>query len=325
MAIDLSVIIVNWNTRDLLGQCLSSLVQRSNEVQIEIIVVDNGSDDGSGDYVAASFPHVRLIRNRDNRGFAVANNQGMIAATGRNILFLNSDTVVNQGALKAMVEFLDSTLDAGACSCRLSGEDGKLQRNVRRFPTFSAMLYRYTVLKYFGLFKSARAAYRTRDFSYDEVATVDEVTGAVLAVKRSVLERVGGMDENLKLYFEETDLCRRMQQVAVKTYFIPQGVVTHLGGGSCRRLPSYRIEAMFFKSLFYYFRKHEGRGRTFLFSCVFKPGLYLYMLCETLLNLGSAGLSRLLRLGNGRVLRQYERSRHAFLFLVKCGFGVLFY
>ena len=148
MSIDLSIIIVNWNTRQLLEQCLSSLSKCADGVQREVIVVDNGSDDDSVRCLAQHFPEVQLIRNNTNRGFAAANNQGLAIAKGRNILFLSSDTRVVEGALRAMVELLNNRPDAGLFSCRLLNEDGSIQPNVHHFPSFGAMLQRYTVFKY---------------------------------------------------------------------------------------------------------------------------------------------------------------------------------
>jgi hypothetical protein len=325
MSADLSVIIVNWNTRELLSQCLSSLFRAADDMRIEVIVVDNGSKDDSARYVAQNFPQVRLIQNDSNRGFAAANNQGLIAATGRNILFLNSDTIVHKGALKPMMDVLDNTAEVGLCSCRLLNGNGSLQPNVRHFPSFRAMLQRYTVLKYLRLFNSARATYKMRDFSYDKTIAVDQVMGAVLMLKRRVLESIGGMDENLQFYFEETDLCYRIKHAGLKIYFIPDGEITHLCGASSNRLSNYKIQAMFFKSLLYYFRKHEGRSKTFLFSCVFKPGLCLYMLCEIPVNLIGAIIFWALRLDNTKIHRKLERSRRSFLFLAKYGVSFLLY
>jgi len=325
MSDDLSVIIVNWNTRELLSQCLSSLFLTAGDMRIEVIVIDNGSKDDSGRYVAQKFPQVHLIQNDSNRGFAAANNQGLIAATGRNILFLNSDTIVHKDALKAMMDVLDNTPEVGLCSCRLLNGDGSLQRNVRHFPSFRAMIQRYTVLKYSKLFNSARATYKVPDFSYDKASAVDQVMGAVLMLRRRVLESIGGMDENLQFYFEETDLCYRIKQAGLQIYFIPDGEITHLCGASSDRLSHCKIQAMFFKSLLYYFRKHEGWSKTFLFSCVFKPGLYLYMLSGILVNLVVAIVLWTLRRDNAKIHRRLERSQRCFMFLAKYGIGFLLY
>ena len=324
-AVDLSIIIVNWNTRELLAQCLSSLFQSSDGMQLEVIVVDNNSKDDSVEYVAQHFRQVQIIQNNTNRGFAAANNQGLAIAKGRNILFLNSDTTVHKGALKAMAELLDNASDAGLCSCRLLNNDGSTQPNVHHFPSFRAMLQRYTALKYLGLFKSARDFYRMRNFSYDKATVVDQVTGAVLMAKREVLEHVGTMDEKLYFYFEETDLCYRIKQAGFKIHFTPNGEITHLGRASSRLLGFHKVQAMFFRSLFHYFRKHKGKGKTFLFACVFKPGVCLYMLCETILGVCSALVFWCLRRDGRKIRRRLERSRQSFLFLTKHSLSFLLY
>jgi GT2 family glycosyltransferase len=292
---------------------------------IEVIVVDNDSRDDSVRYVRKHFPRVHVITNRRNRGFAAANNQGLIAATGRNVLFLNSDTVVQTEALRSMVDFLDDTPDAAVCSCRLVDGDGRLQPCVRTFPSFRAMLHRHTALKYTGLFKAARASYKMHGFPYDKTSAVDQVSGAVLMAKRNVLERLGGMDENLSFYFEETDLCRRVRQAGGQVYFIPSGEITHFGGASTTRMGQYRAQALYFRSLFYYFRKHRGRGQTWLFSCVFKPGLCLYVLCELVLGAARALLSWLLGQGRDRIVQHIRYSQNCFLFLARYGLRVLLY
>jgi GT2 family glycosyltransferase len=324
-AVDLSIIIVNWNTCQLLGQCLSSLSQSSDGMQLEVIVVDNNSKDGSVEYVTQHFPEVQIIRNHRNRGFAAASNQGLAIAKARNILFLNSDTIVHKGSLKAMVDLLDNTPEAGLCSCRLLNDDGSTQPNVYHFPSFRAMLQRYTALKYFGLFKSARDFYKMRDFSYNEIASVDFVMGAALMVKRKVLEHIGNIDEKLYFYFEDTDLCYRLKQAGFKIYFTPNGQITHLGRASSSLLGTHKVQAMFFKSLLHYFRKHKGKGRTFLFSCVFKPGVCLYMLCEAIFGFCSALVFWCLRRGSVKIHRRLDRAHESFLFLVKYGVRFLLY
>jgi GT2 family glycosyltransferase len=325
MSIDVSVIIVNWNTRRLLEQCLSSLSKCADGVQLEVIVVDNASEDDSVQYVAQHFPEVRLIHNSVNRGFAAANNQGLAIAKGRNILFLNSDTIVHQGALKAMAKLLDNTPDVGLCSCRLLNEDGSIQPNVHHFPSFGAMLQRYTIFKHPGLFKAARAFYKMRDFPYDKTVPVDQVMGAVLMVKKELLEQIGNMDEKLFFYFEETDLCYRVKQAGFKVYFTPDGEITHIGRASSALLGSHKVHAMFFKSMFHYFRKTKGKVKTFLFSCLFKPGVCLYMLCEMILGFCSVVVFWCLRRNVAKIRRRFERCRESFLFLAKYGMRFLFF
>jgi len=325
MSIDVSIIIVNWNTRSLLEKCLSSLSNSADEMLLQIIVVDNASSDNSVEYIRRHFPQVRLICNDKNAGFAAANNQGLKLAEGRNILFLNSDTVVHKGALKAMSDLLDADPKIGLCTCTLLNENGSIQPNVHQFPTFRAMLYRYTVLKYVGLFRSARSSYRMRDFSYDKTAPVDQVMGAAIMAKRSLFEQIAAWDENLFFYFEETDLCYRARKAGFLTYFTPTGRITHIGRASSSLLSSHTTHAMFFKSMLYYFRKHKGSLRTSLFAIIFKLGVYLYMFCEMLLGFGAASIYWCLRHDNRKIHRKLQRCRQSFLFLAKDSLSFLLY
>ncbi len=324
-AVDLSIIIVSWNTRQLLAQCLSSLFQSTDGIHLEVIVVDNDSKDDSVKYVAQHFPKVQIIRNNSNRRQAIAWNQGLAIAKGRNILLLDSDTIVHKGTLKVMVDLLDNVPEAGACSCRLLNNDGSTQSTAYHLPSFRAMLQRYTIFKYLGLFKSARAFYKMRDFSYDKIAPVDFVMGAALMVKRKTLEHIGDIDEKVYFYFEDTDLCYRIRQAGFKIYFTPNGEITHHGGASSSLLGSHKTHAVFFKSMFYYFRKHKGRLRTSLFAVIFKPAVFLYMFCETLLGLCAAFLYWCLRRDSRKIHRRFERARQCFLFLAKYGVSFLLY
>ncbi len=325
MPIDVSIIIVSWNTRQLLAQCLSSLFQSTDGMHLEVIVVDNDSKDDSVQYVAQHFPEVLIIRNNSNRRQAIAWNQGSAIAQGRNILLLDSDTIVHKNALKVMTDLLDDIPEAGACSCRLLNNDGSTQSTAYHFPSFRAMLQRYTIFKYLGLFKSARAFYKMRDFSYDKIASVDFIKGAVLMVKKKVLEHIGGVDEKVHFYFEDTDLCYRIKQAGFKIYFTPNGEITHLGGASSSLVGLHKAHAMFFKSMFYYFRKYKGRLRTSLFAVIFKPGVYLYMFCEMILGFCAAFIYWCLRRDSRKIHRKLQRCRQSFLFLAKDGLSFLLY
>jgi len=279
---ELSVIIVNWNARPLLEGCLESIRSLDSRLRIEVIVVDNASSDSSVVSVRDNFPDVTLLENSENVGFAGANNQGAAISSGEYLLFLNSDTVVHKGAFEAMVELLRERSDVGICACRLLNRDGSLQPNVGNLPTYRAMMQRHTILKYFGLFKAARNNYRMRDFNYDRTEEVGHVLGAAFVMPRHLFERLGGMDENIFLYFEETDLCRRVQGVGYKIYYTPKGQITHYGGGSSNCLSSATVDMLFFRSMFYYFRKHNGIVKTALWGILFKCTALLYFFSRLL-------------------------------------------
>jgi N-acetylglucosaminyl-diphospho-decaprenol L-rhamnosyltransferase len=248
---DLSVVIVSWNTRELLGRCLASVDAERLAVDLELIVVDNGSSDGSREGLEAD-AGTRLIANPDNRGFSAANNQGIAISSGRYVLLLNSDTEVQPGSLRAMVEYGDAHPRAGVIGPRLSNPDGTLQPSGGRFPTLLG-----TIGSLFGLDRlSGRPRYGTRR-DYSVPAVVDEVSGAALLVRSDVLAAVGGLDEEFHWGYEDVDFCRRVRAAGWEVHFLPAAEVTHVWGGSRRVAPaSALLNAAAGRR--HYFRKHHG-------------------------------------------------------------------
>jgi GT2 family glycosyltransferase len=285
---DISIIIVNRNRSDLLVNCLDSIHNTPCRHSFEIILVDNASIDDSVRLVEQNFKNVKLIRNDSNLGFSAANNQGIKIAKGKIILFLNSDTIVLKNAIDALADFLKQTPDAGLCAPKLLNHDRSIQRNVYRLATFRSMLARYTILKYFGMFKNARNLYRMRDFTYDHIAKVDRAMGAAMMAKKKALDKSGLFDENYFFYFEDADLCRQFKKGGFEIYFVPHAEIIHLGGEIAKSFGSHKTDMMFYRSMFYYFRKHKGRFNTFLFSLIFKPTVILYYIAEVILSFTSA-------------------------------------
>lgn len=253
---DLSIVIVSYNTRDMLRDCLRALPAATEGLAVETFVVDNHSPDDSAGMVAAEFPDVRLLANTDNPGFARANNQAFALCTGRYVLALNPDTEAEPGALTALVRFMDAHPDAGVCGPKLLNSDGSLQHNGRRFPTpwreFLAVS---------GLRKFNRAAfdgvleYGREDF--DALCEVDQVSGACLLVRRSVMEQVGMFDPDFFMYYEEIEWCWRIRRAGWKVYYVPQSRVVHHWMGSARQ-QSRAMTARMFKSQVIYYRKTAG-------------------------------------------------------------------
>jgi GT2 family glycosyltransferase len=228
---DLSVIIVNWNTRDLLRECLAS-VFASPGPALEVWVVDNGSSDHSREEVERGFPAARLIANDGNAGFARANNQALERAGGRYALLLNSDTRVVGRALERLVAFMDAHPEAGACGPRLLNPDGTLQPSGRLFPSFLTALS--AMLPWPPRLRGALApALERRD--YGRVAEVDEVSGAALLLRRTALERVGALDEGFYFLGEDVDLCWRLRCAGWKVHYVPDAEIVHVWGASRAR------------------------------------------------------------------------------------------
>ncbi|OHB60979.1 MAG: hypothetical protein A2168_07180 [Planctomycetes bacterium RBG_13_50_24] len=229
---DVSVIIVNWNTKGLLRDCLSSVYEHAGEIDYEIIVIDNASTDGSAEMVKNDFRQVILIENSNNRGFAAANNQGMAIAKGRYVLLLNSDTVVLDNAIANTVRFADANPEVAVTGCRVLNSDRTLQRTCFMFPSILNMLLSSTYL--YKLFPKNKFFGREQMTWWDrnDVRQVNVVTGCFMLVRREAVEQVGVMDERFFMYCEETDWCYRFREEGWKVMFAPVGEIIHFGGQS---------------------------------------------------------------------------------------------
>ncbi len=228
---DLSIVIVSYNTRDILRDCLASLAEGCAGAIAETLVVDNASPDGSADMVAAEFPDVILIRNPENRGFAAANNIGLARVTGRYPVLLNPDTIVRPGALAELVCFMDDHPLAGYCGPRLLNADGSHQLSARRFPTLLSagmnMLGWDQRRPHSRHASDLHAAHGDRT-----LMRVGWLTGACLLVRAQAVAQVGQLDEGYFMYFEETDWCKRMHDAGWEGWYVPTAEVVHLGGQS---------------------------------------------------------------------------------------------
>jgi len=230
----LSIIIVSWNTRDLLENCLSSILANPPATPFEIWVVDNASTDGSSGLVRERFPQVHLIENRENRGFSRANNQAMQQCAGKYVLLLNPDTLVESGALQALVDFLDQHPGVGGVGPSILNPDGSMQNMSHPRPTLSRELWRLFHLDAIVPY----AEYPRTKWETNQAQEVDVLTGACLLLKKEVLDQVGFLDEDYFIYSEEVDLCYRIQRAGWRLYWFPQANVVHFGGQSTRQVPT---------------------------------------------------------------------------------------
>jgi hypothetical protein len=312
--IDLSICIVNWNTETQLKECLQSIYEHTRGIAYEIFVVDNASGDGSVGMVQNHFPDVSLIANRQNRGFAAANNQAIRLARGRYVMLLNPDTVVHRGALEAMVWFMDSCGQAGAIGCKLLNPDGSVQHSVRRSPTFGIALHDNTILGRFSLFRERAADYKMKDFSFDKVQEVDATSGAALLVRREVLDEVGPLDEGYFMFIEELDLCQRIRGTGRTIYFIPDAVITHLGGESRRQNPE-ELVIVGQDSLVRYLTKFKGPRKTFLFKILYKPLFIVGMVYDLMFDSLSLLKYNTVRKDPAKSKRREDKIKGAFHFL----------
>ncbi len=228
----LSVVIVNWNTRDLLIGALKSIYDAPPTFKAEIIVVDNASSDASAEAVAAQFPQVDLIANRDNRGYAEGNNQGIERATGEFVLLLNPDVILPPGGLERAVQFMREHPEAGALGVRQVHPDGKLQHSVRGFPTPLTVLWELLALSRIFSASHTFGAYRMTWFEYNQVAEVDQPMGTFLLMRRAVIDQIGMLDPAFPIFFNEVDWCLRCKRAGWKIYFTPEVEIIHYGGAS---------------------------------------------------------------------------------------------
>jgi len=264
-----SVIIVSWNTRELLRQSLASVV--ASPLVLETFLVDNNSTDGSVEMVRAEFPHVTVIANDVNVGFGLGNNQALALVKGEFVLLLNPDAQLEDGALDRLVEALDREPGAAVVGPMVVNEDGAAQSTRRRFPTVQTLFFESTPLQ--SLLPSTHPwlrDYYVLDRSDDEAHEVDWLVGACLLVRRSAVEQIGGFDERFFMYFEETDWCRRFRQAGWSVRFEPAAVARHLGGQSSDQVPA-RRQCEFNESKCRYARKWHGLAvslglRWFLFG-----------------------------------------------------------
>lgn len=253
----LSIVLVNWNTRDYLLGALKSIYDSPPSFPFEVIVVDNASADGSARAVAEQYPQATLLASASNEGYARGNNLGLKASTGRCVLLLNPDVVLPPVGLERAVAVLESRPDAGALGVRLVNPDGTVQRSVRGFPTPLSVLWEATGLSH--LFPNNRlfGAYRMTWFTYDLEAEVDQPMGTFLLIRRAALDQVGLLDEQFTIFFNEVDWCYRARRQGWKILFTPEVEVVHYGGSSTKQVHA-KMAWESRRGLLDFYRKHYG-------------------------------------------------------------------
>lgn len=272
--VDLSIIIVSYNTRSTTRKCLEVLECHRPTRSFEVILVDNASTDGSADMVERDFPWVRLVRLSSNKGFAGGNNEGIRRSAGRYVLLLNSDAFVGESVIDSSIEYMEKNPSIGVLGCTLTGEDGSMQASARMLPcitnkvlSLTGLAKRFPRSRIFG-----RVDYTWWDHSHP--LKVGWVVGAYFLIRREVLERVGMLDERYFLYFEEVDFCRAVATAGWDVVYYPHARVVHLGGQSIvtsgknvsssgRQLIEHRI-----KSELRYYRKWDGIATVVLAALV---------------------------------------------------------
>lgn len=257
---DVTVLIVSYNTRDLLRECLRVVDRETRALRVETIVVDNASRDGSAEMVSAEFPHVRVIQTGANLGFAGANNAGIPHATGRYCVLLNSDAFLGERALEVAVELMDAHPRAGIGGAELVGRNQEFQPSARLFPSLlndllmiSGLAARFPRSRFFGRFDRTWA-------ETGAAAEVDWVPGAFMIVRTPLLQKLAGFDASFFFYYEEVDLCRRVKAAGYSVWYWPRIRVVHLGGESSKTKAASRSLLWRMRSGLLYHRKHHGWG-----------------------------------------------------------------
>ena len=318
----LSIIIVSWNVKDILSDCLDSVLRSSVAFPYEIIVVDNAGTDGTADHIKKKFPAVRLIENSKNQGFARANNQGASLADGQYLLFLNPDTILLDDTLNKLVDFMDCNPDIAMCGPRILNSDGTLQKSVRNFPSWRGAFYRYTILKYLGLFKSHFEKWHNRGFDYGKQEDVAQLIGAAMLIRRDVFEQTGCFDQRYFMYYEEVDLCRRLTDNGFRIVYYPRVEIVHLGGKSTGQVPA-ATRFMNLRSLLLYFRKYSSILSYAPLSILFKIGVLSRQLYELFVFFAGFQICRLTA-NSKRAAKCSIRYKSALDFLLKFYLKFLF-
>lgn len=227
---DLSIIIINFNTREVLKNCLDSIGRYAPELDYEIVAVDNASTDGSVEMLRREFPGVRVIANADNRGFSKANNQGIAAAAGRHILLLNSDTLLFDRSLKNVFDYMEANSGVGVAGCKVLNKDKTLQFSCGHDPNVLTELVFFTKTIIKDFWDPVTFWKFMKYWDHNSLKDVDWLSGCFLWVRREVFERAGLLDEDFFMYYEDSEFCRRVRrQTDYRVVYYPHAAIIHLG------------------------------------------------------------------------------------------------
>src|SRR3989344_18475 len=255
---DISVIIVNYNTKKLLEECLSSVFKFTKEINFEVVVVDNASKDTSVEMLKKKFPQVKLILNKKNIGFGRANNQGIKIAKGKYLLLLNSDTYLVENSLKKLFDVAESTQNLGVLAPQLLNENRTIQQSAGFFPNLPQIFFWMSFLDDLPGGTNLKPFHVNHDTFYKKDQKVDWVTAAAVLIPKSIINKVGAFDDNIFMYGEEVEWCYRIKKAGLQVYFSPSTKVVHISRGSTKKIP----EAAFigeYKGLIYFYLKHKSK------------------------------------------------------------------
>lgn len=290
----ISVIIVSWNAKNYLRECLEALYTRTTTQDFDVWVLDNDSSDGSPDMVATEFPQVRLVRTGENLGFAKANNLGIRQSEGRYLALVNSDAIVHQNCLDQLLAFMEQRPDIGLCGPRIVHADGSLQHSCMLAPTPKTLFIRALALDTIFPQSARLGSDLMRFWPHDAEKKVDALVGCFWFARREAVDQVGLLDEDFWFYAEDVDWCKRFRDHGWPVVFTPVATTTHYGGGSTANAPV-RYYVQMKRSELRYWSKHYGwLGRGYAWA--------MFLLYD---------LVRLTRAGLGWLLSKTQRAEHA--------------
>lgn len=275
---DLSIIIISYNSKQFIQKCLNSLLTSASHLALEIIVVDNASQDRSADLIKTSFPNVKLICNLENLGYARACNQGIEEAKGEYLFILNPDTELSGGSPEAMIRFIDEHPRCGVLGPKLLDEGGKTEFSCRAFPSYSAVFFnRYSLLT--RMFPRSKYAdrYLKTNWQHDTVKEVDWVSGAAMMIRKDCLDQIGNFDEDFFMYCEDVDICRRARDKGWQIFYYPYLELTHIIGGSIRHTSPSAI-IWHNQSMWHYYKKYLKVNilwDALIFATIFMRAIFL--------------------------------------------------
>ena len=264
----LSIVIVNYNVKNLLKKCLESIFKYEKDTEFEVIVVDNNSKDHSQEMLKRDFPQVQLIENKRNLGFSRACNQGIKEGQGRYILLLNPDTELTSGGFKKMIDFMDSKPEVGICGPKMMDQEGNLQFSCRSFPSYlTAISSSQSILNRIFPENFLSQKYLLKEQDHSQIREVDWVSGSCLLAKTEMFEKIGLLDERFYMYVEDVDLCYRAKKSGFSVFYFPLVVVVHHIGKSTQK-KKFAMLLEHHRSMYYFHMKHH-RPNVFLKGIVF--------------------------------------------------------
>jgi len=292
---DVSIIIVNWNTKKLLLDCICSIYETVKNISFEIWLVDNASSDGSVEAVKQNYPDVKIIQNKKNLGFAAANNIALERMCGQYALLLNTDTILTNRAVEDIFDFMEKNQGAGMACGQLLNQDGSKQNSIANFPGIGSLLCNEILLQI--LFPRKFPGKRKQ---YKKPVDVDSCIGACLMVRKKAMDEVGLLDKRYFFFFEETDWAYRMKQAGWKIYFVPSARIFHIQGQTVGHNAGSRI--MFYRSRYIYFKKWR-RNSYFLIRFI----IFVRLLINAILSLAGVVATIGMHVGVKKKLSVYSR------------------